>query len=388
MSRFYSHVNTAKAILSKYKGEMPFSTFLKSFFAGEKKYGSRDRRTIGTLCYNYFRLEHALKRQNVEDKMIASVFLSSEEPNDFLEKERPEWNSKAGTGVDEKLQIIAIEVEEIFPFNAHLSEGIDPACFDTSFLMQPELFLRIRPGRHASVRDKLQRGNIAFQEVSKNCFAFANGTKLEALVDINKDAVVQDLNSQRVGELMPVTETSTPQQVWDCCAASGGKSIMAVDVMKNIELTVSDVRQSILHNLHNRFKAANIKGYHSFVVDVTNASSLQSAIGTSTFDLIICDAPCSGSGTWARTPEQLPFFKEEEIARYSNLQKQIAGNSIRFLHAGGFFLYVTCSVFKEENEEVVASILQQNNVELIKMELLKGYEIKADTMFAALFRLN
>jgi 16S rRNA (cytosine967-C5)-methyltransferase len=51
-------------------------------------------------------------------------------------------------------------------------------------------------------------------------------------------------------------------------------------------------------------------------------------------------------------------------------------------------LYITCSVFKKENEEVVEFIQGNSELELIKMELLKGYDKKADTMFAALFKKN
>jgi 16S rRNA (cytosine967-C5)-methyltransferase len=51
----------------------------------------------------------------------------------------------------------------------------------------------------------------------------------------------------------------------------------------------------------------------------------------------------------------------------------------------GYLLYITCSVFKKENEEMVSFIQQQPGFELVKMEQLKGYAIKADSMFAAIF---
>ncbi|MEJ7677274.1 MAG: hypothetical protein WKG06_05250 [Segetibacter sp.] len=142
----------------------------------------------------------------------------------------------------------------------------------------------------------------------------------------------------------------------------------------------------MIQNLHKRFKEAGIKNYQSFIADLSNIKNLKAALHNKTFDFIICDAPCSGSGTWSRTPEQLMFFEKEEITRYSNLQKSICTNSISFLKKGGYFLYITCSVFKRENEEIAEFITQRFPLTLIKTELLKGYEIKADTMFAALFQ--
>jgi len=387
MAHFHSHVNTAKAILSSYNGQMPFAAFLKIFFAKEKKYGSRDRKTISSLCYNYFRTGTANKN-DIDEKLLTSVFLCSDKPNEFLQSEKPEWNEQIQLSLSEKLNIASIPVESIFPFNDDLSAGVDVKGFNTSFLVQPDLFVRIRPGKQAIVKKKLQAGNIDFKEISDACLAFRNGTKLEAVLDINAEVVIQDLNSQRVGEVLSLTKLQSPAKVWDCCAASGGKSIMAYDLLADIQLTVSDVRQSIIQNLQKRLQEAGIKNYTSFVADITNHHLLNQSLGNQQFDLIICDAPCSGSGTWSRTPEQLLYFKQEEIKRYSNLQKSIAANSIHYLQKGGYFLYITCSVFKQENEEVVDFILQQSNVRLIHSALLKGYDIKADSMFVALFEVS
>jgi 16S rRNA (cytosine967-C5)-methyltransferase len=153
-------------------------------------------------------------------------------------------------------------------------------------------------------------------------------------------------------------------------------------VFQKIDLTVSDVRPSIIHNLKKRFKEAGIKNYYSFVTDLTDS---RFPIPNSNFDLIICDAPCTGSGTWSRTPEQLYFFTKEKINYYADLQKKIVKNAIPHLANNGFFLYITCSVFKKENESVVEFIQKKFRLQLIKQEVFIGYDKQADTMFGALF---
>lgn len=102
--------------------------------------------------------------------------------------------------------------------------------------------------------------------------------------------------------------------------------------------------------------------------------------------MIIADVPCSGSGTWGRTPEQLAFFDQREISKYAERQKAIIGNVGQRLQPGGYLLYITCSVFKRENEEVIAHCLAKQGLQLVKMEWLKGYDKKADTLFAALLQ--
>ena len=102
--------------------------------------------------------------------------------------------------------------------------------------------------------------------------------------------------------------------------------------------------------------------------------------------MIIADVPCTGSGTWSRTPEQLYFFNHQTIERFSDLQKRILSNVIPFLKSEGYLLYITCSVFKKENEEIAGFIKEKLLLELIRSEVLKGYDKKADTMYAALFK--
>ena len=152
-----------------------------------------------------------------------------------------------------------------------------------------------------------------------------------------------------------------------------------------IELIASDIRESIIANLKKRFQKAGIRKYESFVIDLTKDSTEHSIINIQP-SIIIADVPCSGSGTWGRTPEQLYYFDEKRIDQYATLQKKIVSNVIPHLKQNGYLIYITCSVFRKENEEVVNFIREKFNLEIIRMELLNGYDEKADTMFAALLK--
>ncbi len=321
----------------------------------------------------------------VEERIIAGLFICSAEPNQVLQQIKPEWNEKVILSLHEKCKLISSEfsIAEIFLLETELSDGINYKQFVTSFLIQPDLFLRIRPGFDISVKEKLQQAGVEFNVISASGLSIANTVKIEGIVELDKEAVVQDYSSQRVGEFLPLTAKSQPLTLWDCCAASGGKSIMAKDFLGEIDLTVSDVRESILVNLKKRFAAAGMKQYTSFIADLTKPVSV---VKGQTFDLILADVPCSGSGTWSRTPEQLYYFDTKKIDEYAALQKKIITTIIPHLATGGHLLYITCSVFKKENEEAIDFIKEKFHLELIKMELLKGYDKKADTMFAALLR--
>lgn len=465
--KHFSHLNTAVQLLEQYQGEMPFGIFIRSFFSQHKKYGSKDRKRIAHLCYCCFRLGQALKSLPANEKILIGLFLCSSQADELLAHERPEWNEAIGWETDRKISLlnesgIDFSLQDIFPWKELLSEGIDHDAFCRSFLVQPDLFLRVRPGNEVRVNKKLRDAGIDFHRVSDTCLALPNASKVDEVIALDKEAVVQDLNSQNTGNFFdmshgdnladntiqpdnttqwdkakqpvkatqrdaviqpdadnpditasnpgsrmqrPVRSTETTR-VWDCCAASGGKSILAYDLIPHIDLTASDIRQSIIQNLKKRFLKAGINNYRALVIDLAamghtaavhintrqsadarniHSSKRGASIPSSPFDLIICDAPCSGSGTWSRTPEQLAFFDASRIDHYANLQQTIAANAIPHLNNGGRLIYITCSVFKKENEEAVAYIAEKFSLQCERTAVLKGYDMKADTLFAASF---
>jgi len=370
------------------------SAFLKKYFSANKKFGSRDRKQVAHLCYCFFRLGKALMDVPAEERILIGLFLCSTQANEMLQEIRPEWNSQVEAPISRKLSIIRspLLTSDVFPWKEQASDGVDHEKFCESFFIQPNLYLRIRPGHEQPVKDKLLRSATSFTEIEAACLSLSNATKIENIIDLDTEAVVQDLSSQQIGNYLqfPIANCPSPVRVWDCCAGSGGKSLLLHDRFPNLDLTVSDIRQSIIANLKNRFAKAGIKKYHRFVADLTNLNSQLTPDSYrddhSPFDLIVCDAPCTGSGTWSRTPEQLYFFETEKIDHYALLQRSIVTNVIPHLKPGGFFVYITCSVFKKENEDIVHYVEQQYPLNMIEMKLLKGYENKADSMFVSIFR--
>ena len=364
---------------------MPLSHYLKQFFATEKKYGSKDRKQIVALCYNYYRLGKVVQDISTEERIILATFLCGHDSSDFLAFHHAGWNEKINTLLAEKLLIINYQLlsTDIFPYSPEISAGIAHEQFSASFLHQPDLFLRIRPGKKDIALNKLETAGLKFQLLSEDCVVLPNSSKIDTVLETDKEVVVQDANSQKVLDFLrpyPL-KVGSSHSIWDCCAASGGKSILAYDILQGkLELTVSDIRESILSNLKKRFKTAGINNYHSFVADL-NTSNCQ--LPTANCQVLICDVPCTGSGTWSRTPEQLYFFDPGTITFFADRQKKIVSNAIPHLQKDGLFFYITCSVFKKENEDIVDFIKEKFHLHLLQMGPLKGYDTKADSMFVA-----
>lgn len=330
MTHQNQHQELAQKLVTAYKGQEPLAVYLKKYFAANKKHGSRDRKSISAFCYAYFRAMHAA-----------------------------------------------------FPLQDAISKEIDIPTFIHSHTIQPLLFIRIRPWQKEKVIKALQAASIDYTQMNENCFAFSNTTSLQNVLALNKEAVIQDLNSQALAELLThvPTKMDSPIQVWDACAASGGKTILMFDAMQNIRMHVSDVRESILFNADKRLQEAGIRPASLQVIDLTEAFEIKKP-----FDFVFADLPCSGSGTWGRTPEQIAFFKQENLDAYIQLQSKIIANILPSVKLNGYLLIATCSVYAAENEAHVEAILAQGQFELIEQRYFKGYTQQADTLFGAILK--
>ncbi|MFC4262248.1 methyltransferase domain-containing protein [Ferruginibacter yonginensis] len=386
MSFYFAHIKAAAEVIKHLKHGMPLALQLQHFFAKNKKYGSKDRKSIATICYQYFRVGKAFKSTPIEEKIVLANYLCSSSPNQLLASQAPALNETVQLDVAAKCQQLGIALTDIFAFNEMLGAGIDSFLFAASLLQQPAFFIRVRPQWHENVTNKLKANAIAFNQVNDDAIELPQGTKIEPLLSLNKEAVVQDLSSQQVFNYLkqhPLASSTHLLQIWDCCAASGGKSILMADVLQRpFHLLATDVRASILNNLKQRFKEAGLKNYETKVIDATVNTSM---LADRKFDIIICDTPCSGSGTWSRTPEQMHFFENSTLQKFTALQLKIASQAIQHLQKGGLFFYITCSVFAQENENIVTELKQKFHLQLLQMEYIKGYQKQADSMFVAVF---
>ena len=78
------YIETAVKIIKSYHGDIPLHLYLKKYFSADKKYGSRDRKQITSLCYNYFRLGNAVKNISDEERIVLATFLCENRSSEFL----------------------------------------------------------------------------------------------------------------------------------------------------------------------------------------------------------------------------------------------------------------------------------------------------------------
>jgi 16S rRNA (cytosine967-C5)-methyltransferase len=145
----------------------------------------------------------------------------------------------------------------------------------------------------------------------------------------------------------------------DICAGLGGKSthMAALNGGKGNIIAV-DINRRRLMTLVQNARRLGIYNIQSVVADASK--SLSSALSVQ-FDKVILDAPCSGLGTISRHPDIKWNRDEGDIIRLSFMQKTIMNETARVIKKGGRILYVTCTISKEENEDVVEDFLVKNS---------------------------
>ncbi len=391
MSYIHKHILVVEKLINGYKSSLPFSVYLKDYFSKNKKHGSKDRKSITHIAYTYFRLGNGIADKDFNTRMLVAIYLSNDKmPIYAAELVAASFINDWPIEISDRIEIVKREypsfnLEDLLPFpTTELSAGINVNSFIQEHFFQPKLFARIRPEKKAIVLNKLQAADIIYNLIGENCLAFSNATSLETILKLNEEIVIQDYSSQKVATIFEhISNKGVALKVWDCCAASGGKSILINDSIPNLSLTVSDIRASIIANLKERFKRAGIKDFTSFVANSLDSKSLPK----NKFDIVIADVPCTGSGTWGRTPEYLSTFNKNTIAEFAERQKQIITNIATSVETKGYLIYITCSCLKAENEEVISYFQNKNpNYTLLHQTILEGYNHSADTMYAAILR--
>jgi 16S rRNA (cytosine967-C5)-methyltransferase len=201
-----------------------------------------------------------------------------------------------------------------------------------------------------------------------------------------EDAPRMDDGSRLVAELaaaaMPIA-TDRATRVWDCCAAPGGKALMLALRLRRAEILATDVSLKRLAQMAARLRLyAYAQSVRCAVVDASavggvlegqlkiQAEGQCESPYDAKFDLVLCDVPCSGTGTLARNPEIRLLLQPKELARQAERQRAILAGALGRLAPGGRLMYSTCSLEPEENEQVVEAVASGAAVRRVPAEPL------------------
>lgn len=208
---------------------------------------------------------------------------------------------------------------------------------------------------------KAERDTIDLSEAGEHLLApaalrYAAGTQVEQWEAYQSGLIeVQDHGSQWACKAVDAKPGET---VIDLCAGAGGKTLGLAAAMENRgTLIASDTDRSRLQRLPPRAEKAGAGIIETVLLNPNRELEMLGDYAVKA-DVVLVDAPCSGTGTWRRNPEARWRLGKQELLRFAEAQDRLLGIAARLVKPGGRIVYVTCSLLDEEGPDRIAAFLK------------------------------
>ena len=164
---------------------------------------------------------------------------------------------------------------------------------------------------------------------------------------------VQDLGSQIAARL---SDAKAGEQVLDYCAGAGGKTLaLAAEMGNKGQIHAYDAERARLAPIFDRLKRAGVRNAQAHA-NVGDLATLEGQM-----DLVLVDAPCTGSGTWRRRPDAKWRLSDQQLERREIEQREVLDAVRIYVKPGGRLVYITCSLFAAENGNQIDAFLADNS---------------------------
>ncbi|HYV83875.1 MAG TPA: 16S rRNA (cytosine(967)-C(5))-methyltransferase RsmB [Pyrinomonadaceae bacterium] len=244
----------------------------------------------------------------------------------------------------------------------------------------PRTAFRIVANRanQSDVLSKLSAAGATLEssDIVNGAWRVSGATSLLREMSIAGEIYLQDEASQLVADAM---EVKRGERVLDLCAAPGGKTTLMADRAGDAAFIVAADRSSTrMATVVSTTRLHELKSITPVILDATE----QLPFERESFDRVLVDAPCSGTGTLRANPEIRWRLAPTDFANFAAQQKRILSRAVAVLKPGGRLVYSTCSVEREENEEVIETI----DLKLIKTLRTWPHREGADGFFVGIFQ--
>lgn len=336
-----------------FKDKIPADNIINAYVRERKYIGSKDRRFITETVWKIIRNRRKLvfDAGSNEPRRVLLTYLQDE---DFdllcggeyglapLSKEEKEWLKRR----NEEVYPAAVEAEcpdWLFDKvkDIHLLKALnEPASAD----------LRLNKGSRARVIEQLQGEGLYFVPTPYSPIGIrsAERVNLNNCVAYKEGVIeVQDEASQLAAILADVRPE---HKIIDYCCGAGGKSLtMAFLMNRQGKIQIHDINRSRLEAVKER----------AVRLDVKNLEIIEE-VGDRDYDRFVVDAPCSGTGTWRRSPDAKYRLTPETLKELNKTQAELLEKAFNHIRRGGRVVYITCSILRDENEDIIEAFLSHH----------------------------
>lgn len=399
-----SRIQATIDVLEKIEGNtrVPMDSVVGDYMRVRRYIGSKDRNEIAERVYHmarhYARLTWWLEKIGAEDtprnrvitwlalgeqidaKRSKDLFDGSKyAPEAFSEAEQKRFNHLAGRSFDHPDMPIEVQVECPPLYEERLKSFFGDDFSDEMAAMLSAAPLDLRVNTFLATTEKVQNF-LEADGVKTNPAPYApHALRCEGKAYLAKTKAfgkgwveIQDEGSQMIAALC---DAKPGMQVLDYCAGAGGKTLaLAADMQRKGRIVAMDTDERRLKKGRDRYKKAHVADIIEARPIEENAKWLKRQ--KEKFDIVLTDVPCTGTGTWRRNPDMRwrtfgPSL-EELIAIQAEIMDKVAG----LVKPGGKFVYATCSLLADENENQIERFLKNHpdfEVQPVSKELGSPY---------------
>jgi len=358
----------------------PADRIMSSYFKQRRYIGSKDKAAISenlyTILRNKMRFEYILNSKDlgVHSRMLVALLLKFEDGDLYNTFDGDKYSPKRlRPGQLERFAELDLNVIDSAPLHVQLNvpEWIAPkleAALGNRFEQEmiatnKSATTDIRVNTLKSSVPPVDQaladvGYVAHKtDLSPWAIRFEKRVALFGLPSFKQGWFeVQDEGSQLLALL---TGVKAGQKVVDFCAGAGGKTLAMAAMMENKgTIYACDVHTRRLEQLGKRTKRAGVHNVRTHVLSSENDKWVKKHAAYA--DVVLLDAPCTGTGTWRRSPDSRWNLSQQNLDDLVALQQSILQSAKRLVKPGGRLLYATCSMLNEENEQQIERFLENN----------------------------
>ncbi len=358
----------------------PADSIVNTYFRERRYAGSKDRRTVSEWVYGYLRSRayHMWALASIEAELSArNTVLSYLAANaaDML----PLFGEEGGYGPDaleedevdlvEKLQTLGEAPAEVVANIPEWAQGGFKDRFGKQMLEAAEALntaapLDLRLNSLKAKHDLNDYLNLLPEGAAKTPYSpiglrSAKKPNLAGMKEYKAGEVEVQDEAAQIASLMVGAEPG--MQVLDICAGAGGKALTVAGQMKNKgQLYAFDISKKRMRECEKRLERAGSRNVQTKLLDM-DAESREAAFEPykATCDRVYVDVPCTGTGTWRRSPDQRWRFTSEALTELYATQLGLLKEAAPLVKTGGRLIYMTCSVLPQENERILTRFMNQ-----------------------------
>ena len=355
---------------------------------------SQDKAFVAHTCYSVFRYWYFLKKLSSSDENTVPSFKrilglygiwkqAYEIPRGYLSSHDLEkFSNLSETTNKEEADLASFDPMFIDLLNKSFGIEISKRIL-FSLNESPNFYIRINTLKTDMnyIFNSMLHQNIQVEKIPTNpdALLLKNRETVFRMEDFIKGYFeVQDISSQEVARF---TEVKPGMRVVDTCAGTGGKTLQLACLMKNKGKIISlEIKEEKLAELKKRYKRCGIDIIETKLIE--SSKSYKRLEGSA--DLVLIDAPCTGTGVYKRNSDAKVKFSLENLNELMEIQSNILDAYSKLMKNDGSVVYSTCSVLKEEGEYQVQQFLSKHSDwELVREKRIFPFELNGDGFYMA-----